>query len=58
MKRSLFAALLAMSAVTAIAANSQYLNEAGEQDLHQPQVADAGSDSNFRQDDPSYPQLG
>jgi uncharacterized membrane protein len=56
MKSSLFAVLLALSAVTAVAANSEYKNEAGEQDLHQPQVADAGH--SFQQDDQSYPQLG
>jgi len=35
MKRSLIAALT-MSAVTVFAANSQYTNQAGEQDLHTP----------------------
>jgi hypothetical protein len=56
MKRSLIAVLLTMSAVSVFAANSEYVNEAGEQDLHQPQVADAGN--SFQQDDQSYPQLG
>jgi hypothetical protein len=36
MKRTLIAALLAMFATTVLAANSQYSNEAGEQDLHTP----------------------
>jgi|KBSSwiStaDraftv2_1062776.scaffolds.fasta_scaffold255747_2 hypothetical protein len=55
MKRSLIAALFALSAGTVLAGNSEYINEPGQQDLHQPQVADAGSLGNQEQ---SYPQLG
>jgi len=54
MKRSLIAALFALSAGTVLAGNSEYINEPGQQDLHQP-VADAGSLGNQEQ---SYPQLG
>ena len=54
MKRTLIAALFAMSATTGFAANSQYVNEAGEQDLHTP-VADAG-DKGVQ--DQSFPQVG
>jgi len=39
MKRNLIAALLAAFAGVAVASNSQYNNDAGEQDLHAPQVA-------------------
>ena len=36
MKRNLIAALLAAFAGVAVASNTQYNNEAGEQDLHSP----------------------
>ena len=36
MKRNLIAALLAAFAGVAVAGNTQYNNEAGEQDLHSP----------------------
>jgi hypothetical protein len=54
MKRTLIAALLALSATTSFAANSQYINEAGQQDLHTP-VADAGDKS---AQEPNSPQVG
>ena len=38
MKRILVAALLATLAATAFAGNTEYTNEAGQQDQHQPQV--------------------
>jgi hypothetical protein len=53
MKR-LIAVSFALLAATAFAGNSQYNNEAGEQDLHAP-IADAGSIGNEEQ---SYPQVG
>lgn len=55
MKNSLIAVLFVALAAPVFADNTQYRNEAGEQDLHQPQVADAGSLGNEEQ---SYPQLG
>jgi len=55
MKRSLIAALFAVFAGTVLAgSNSEYVNEPGQQDFHQP-VADAGALGNQEQ---SYPQLG
>jgi len=39
MKRTVIAAFLALSSASLFAANTQYKNDAGEQDLHQPQVA-------------------
>ena len=54
MKRSLFAVLVALFAGTVLAGNSEYVNEPGQQDLHQP-VADAGSLGNQEQ---SFPQVG
>jgi hypothetical protein len=51
MKRTLIAALLAMSATTAFAVNNQYVNEAGQQDLHTP-VADAGDKGAQEQNSP------
>jgi hypothetical protein len=38
MKRTLIAALLALSATTSFAVNNQYMNEPGQQDLHYPQL--------------------
>jgi hypothetical protein len=54
MKR-LIAVSFALIAASAFAGNSQYSNDAGEQDQHQPQVADAGSLGNEEQ---SFPQVG
>lgn len=51
MKRTLIAALLAGFAVAAAAAtNTDYRNDAGSQDQHQPQVGDA-SDYRFNAGD-------
>jgi hypothetical protein len=54
MKRSLIAVSFAVFAATAFAGNSQYNNEAGEQDLHSP-IADAGDKG---AQDQNYPQVG
>jgi hypothetical protein len=54
MKRTLTAALFAMSAATVYAGN-QYLNDAGEQDQHAPI---AKSDEYRNDAEQSFPQLG
>jgi hypothetical protein len=56
MKRTVIAAFLALSAASVLAANSQYTNEAGEQDQHQPQLGDAGNTSGNQEQ--SSPQVG
>jgi hypothetical protein len=58
MKRSLFAVLLATFAATAFAANDQYRNNPGEQDLATPIAANDSYRNEPGQRDEHYPQVG
>jgi hypothetical protein len=58
MKRTLFAVLLASFAAAAFAANEQYRNNAGEQDLAAPIAANDPYRNEAGQNDEHSPQVG
>lgn len=58
MKRSLIAVLLTMSAATVFAGNSQYNNEAGEQDFSAPIAQNGEYRNEAGQSELHQPQVG
>jgi len=58
MKRKLIAALFAVSALPVYASNTQYNNEAGEQDFHAPIASGEQYRNEAGQQDQHFPQIG
>jgi hypothetical protein len=58
MKRTLSAVLFATFAIAGLAANSQYSNQAGEQDLRAPIAASDFYKNEAGQQDQHQPELG
>jgi hypothetical protein len=58
MKRNLIAVLVATFASVAFAANDQYRNNAGEQDLSSPIAANDSYRNEPGQQDEHFPQVG
>lgn len=58
MKRTLIAVLVAAFTSVAFAANDQYRNNPGEQDLHTPIAANDSYRNEPGQQDEHFPQIG